>query len=324
MGKEKIIKVIKDKNVVEVNLNKLQIKDKLSYSRIDCFKSCEYRYKLKYIDKNYTNDSSIALQIGSILHLGMEYKYLNKMCNEDILKMVYKGAIEDNKKVVGITELKEDLYPFEWEEEDKHGRTYDEKMNTYKERLYEENDTEWECIGCEVEFNILFEDKCVIGGFIDRVDKNVHTGDIRVVDYKSSTSEYDKKDLATPMQMYVYALACKEMYGRFPTEFIYDMILIGTKQKAMTKGWEKRGFKALNSKIDSLIWHSEEGNIRMKPKATPLCHWCSYSETNPNATNGSGLCEYFSLWTRESKTFKVNKEWIEPVVEDDGWGDTWE
>ncbi|MEG2289589.1 MAG: PD-(D/E)XK nuclease family protein [Clostridium sp.] len=320
----KIIKVNSNGKLIDIDINKLQIKDKLSYSRIDCFKSCEYKYKLKYIDKNYTNDSSIALQIGTILHLGLEYKYLKKYSDNKILSMVFDGTEEDGKKIVGINELKNELYPFEWEELDKNGITYDEKMDVYKERLNSKIDTEWECLGCEVEFSILFEEKCVIGGFIDRVDRNKSTGQLRVVDYKSSASEYQKKDLATPMQMYIYALACKEIYGQFPSEFIYDMILIGSKQYAMTKGWEKRGLKALNSRIDSLIWHSSEDNIKMKPKPTPLCHWCSYCKTNLNATNGRDLCEYYSLWTRDEKTFKTNKQWVEPVVEDYGWGDEWE
>ena len=61
----------------------------------------------------------------------------------------------------------------------------------------------------------------------------------------------------------------------------------------------------------------------MKPKPCQLCYWCSYSDTNPNATNGKGLCEYNLLWTPENKIWKKNKEWIEET-EDDGWGDFWE
>lgn len=322
MGSKFII-INKDCDKVEIDVGKLPIKDVLSYSRIDCFKSCEYKYLLKYIQKNYTNDSSLALRIGTILHLGLEYKYLNRYSNDEILNIIYKGCIDNNEKVIGINELKEE-YPFEWEEEDKFGRTYDEKMELYKQRIYEDVDSEWICIGCEVEFHILIENKVIIKGFIDRVDKNINTGEIRVVDYKSSKKPYDKKDLATPMQMFIYALACKEMYGQYPSEFVYDMILIGEKQYAMTKGWEKRGHKSLSKIIDQLIIHRENKNKGMKPKANVLCYWCSYSETNPNATNGKGLCEYNLLWTPENKVWKKNKEWIEEVEDDDGWGDSWD
>lgn len=321
---EKLIKINKDKSIINFNINSLPIKDVLSYSRIDCFKSCAYKYKLKYIDKNYTNDSSLALRIGTILHLGMELKYKKELSNKNILNIVYDGyEEEDGSKIIGINELK-DEYPFEWEEEDKYGRTYNEKMELYKERLFEDIDDEWECIGCEVEFHILIEDKAIIKGFIDRVDKHKITGEIRVVDYKSSKKLYDKKDLATPMQMFIYALACKEMYGYYPSEFIYDMILIGEKQSAMTNGWEKRGFKTLLSKLDALIIHNETNNIMMKPSSSPLCYWCSYCSNNPNATDGKELCEYYSLWTPSEKTFKTNKVWEMPISDDDGWGDSWD
>lgn len=318
-----LIEINKDCKKIEVNINDLPIKDKLSYSRLDCFKSCEYKYKLKYINKNYTDDSSLALRIGTILHLGLEYKYLKKYKNEEIIDLVYKGCIEDNQEVIGLNKLKEE-YPFEWEEEDKFGRTYDEKIKLYKSRILENIEDEWECIGCEVQFDILFENKAIIHGFIDRIDKHKITGVIRVVDYKSSKKPYEKKDLATPLQMYVYALACKEMYGQFPNQFVYDMILIGEKQEAMTKGWEKRGYTALSKLIDNLIIHNENNNTNMIPKASVLCYWCSYSETNPNATNGKGMCEYNLLWTPENKVWKKNKEWIETTEDDDGWGDEWD
>ena len=319
----KIVNVNKDGKIIKVDTSTLPIKDVLSYSRIDCFKSCEYKYLLKYIKKNYTDDSSLALRIGTILHLGLEFKYLNKYDDDDIMNIVYNGYTDGKDKIIGLNQLKEE-YPFEWEEEDKFGRTYNEKIKLYEARIREDIDDEWECIGCEVDFNILVEDKAIIQGFIDRVDKHKKTGEIRVIDYKSSKKPYDKKELATPMQMFIYALACKEMYGQFPSEFMYDMILIGEKQYAMTKGWEKRGMNSLNKKLNSLIWHNDEDNKNMKPKANALCYWCSYSNTNPNATNGKGLCEYYSLWTPDNKTFKRNKEWIQEIEDDDGWGDIWD
>lgn len=315
----KTVKVNYNGELIDVDINSLPINDVLSYSRIDCFKSCEYKYKLKYIEKNYTNDSSLALQIGSILHLGLEFKYLSKYPVYKIYNIVMEGYTdENNKRILGINELKE-LYPFEWEETDKNGYTYDDKLKIYTSKLHEPIDKEWKCIGCEVEFNIIVEDKAIVKGFIDRVDKNVNTGEIRVVDYKSSKKLYDKKDLATPMQMYIYALACKELYKQYPSTFIYDMILLGETQEAMTKGWQKRGDKALISKLDSLIWHKELNNELLKPKPTPLCHWCSYCPTNLNATDGKDLCKYYSLWTPEDKNWKVNSEWVEPSIEDDGW-----
>lgn len=47
-----------------------------SYSRVDCFNKCAYRYKLKYIDKHllipYQSEPNNALVIGSTLHKAIE------------------------------------------------------------------------------------------------------------------------------------------------------------------------------------------------------------------------------------------------------------
>lgn len=46
-----------------------------SYSRVECFKSCPYKFKLSYIDKLDTlpsDDPTNALIIGSAMHLGIE------------------------------------------------------------------------------------------------------------------------------------------------------------------------------------------------------------------------------------------------------------
>ena len=48
---------------------------RFSYSKVDCFKSCPYKYQLRYIEKlgtlpNY--DASNPLHVGSCMHTGIE------------------------------------------------------------------------------------------------------------------------------------------------------------------------------------------------------------------------------------------------------------
>ena len=299
---------------MENNKLNLPIKDVLSYSRIDLFKQCPYRYKLKYIDKNYTSTSSLALDTGTLAHYCMEMKYLG-MNIDDILKGLYDGFIAKNETIKGINKIK-DEYPFEFfEVNEKSGMSVEDKINEFKNKLINEGiEDEWEVIGLEKEFEIIFNDKAKIKGFIDRIDRNKITGDIRVIDYKTNNKAYDKKDLATPLQMYIYSLACYEMYGQYPVECIYDLLFLNTKQKGGTNGFINRGFKALNKILDSIIYYQELGKEYLQPKASPLCAWCDYSVTNPNSDPWyNTACEYYSLWTRENKTFKVNKTWQPPI-----------
>lgn len=65
-----------------------------SYSRIDCFKQCPYKYKLKYVDKLKTlpdTEANNALYLGTALHTGLEKTV------EDALEQYYSNypVIED-------------------------------------------------------------------------------------------------------------------------------------------------------------------------------------------------------------------------------------
>ena len=299
----------------------LPIQDILSYSRIDTYKSCKMRYKLQYLDKNYSNTTSLALSLGSLSHRAFEMKYTpgQTMSLDEIWQGFLDGFEVDGNHMPGWNELC-DEYGFDiYEVDSKTGNSVEDRVEIMKDKFFNEPiDEDWEVIGLEQEFLITFNNKAKIKGFIDRVDRNKVTGELRVVDYKSNKKPYEQKDLATSLQFYIYALACKELYGQYPSECVYDMIFLDMKQYALTKGWEQRGFKALNKILDEMIWYQELGSEQIPPKASPLCHFCPFCKTNPNADPFyNTLCDFHSLWTREKKTFAVNKQWIAPSINDD-------
>lgn len=300
------------------NKIELPIDSILSYSRIDCFKQCAYKYKLKYIEKNYTETTSLALQLGTLSHYIFELKYTpnQTMSLEEIWQGFLDGFEEEGIK--GWNELVEE-YGFEvYEVDEKTGNSVEERVEIMKDKFFNEAiEEEWEVIGLEKDFLITFNNKAKIKGFIDRIDRHKVTGEIRVVDYKTNKKLYDSKQLPSSLQFYIYALACKELYGQYPTSCIYDMLFLNTKQYALTKGWEKRCFKALDKLLDSIIWYQEVGKEHMPPKPCVLCHWCDYCKTNPNADEDyKHLCDYHSLWSRNNKTFEVNKKWMPPIFDD--------
>lgn len=320
----------------------LPINDVLSYSRIDLFKQCPLRYKLKYIDKNYTETTSLALELGTLSHYIFELKHdpHQTMTLDEIWQGFLDGfeitkqvknedgdIVDEVERIPGWNELV-DEYGFDiYEVDEKTGTSVEDRVEVMKDKFFNEKiEDEWEVIGLEQDFLITFNDKVKIKGFIDRVDRNKITGDIRVIDYKTNKKPYDKKDLATSLQFYIYALACKELYGQHPAECIYDMLFLNTKQYALTKGWEQRGFRALNKILDGIIWYQEIGSEHMPPKPSVLCHWCDFCKTNPNSDPFyNTLCDYHSLWTRDKKTFAVNKEWVQPPLktEEDDFDDLW-
>ena len=289
---------------------------KFSYSRLEQFLNCPMAYDFKYNKHMHTKDTSLALELGTLLHAVLEHK--GKMLvetgtvNFKILdKLKSDGIIETNEKtreeIPGIVDLKKKYWEI-WSVPDSESRTYDEKLKLFDQVLHTEmQDDNWEPFAFEMPFEFVWDDKVVLHGFIDRVDQK--DGRFRVVDYKTSKKPFPDNKLPTSLQFGIYALAClnNEQIKRIPDEYIYRFILLDDEQQALTKGWEKRLVKKLTQTFDAIEKRDEES--RFEPKPSPLCFYCNYAVTNPNAHDFKDMCEYYSLWTPENKTFEKNKEW---------------
>ena len=285
-----------------------------SYSKIDQFKSCPFAYDLKYNQKKYTSDTSLALELGSLCHLALELKGKSLVQEEGVdydklNKIIQEGYSEINEKtkevLLGTNELKKKYFDIWWEKCSASNMTYDEKMQVFDKVLHEEmENTDWTPYLFEYPFEFVWDNRVIIKGFIDRID--IKDGEYRTVDYKTSKKIYDKSKLPTSLQFGIYALAILNDFDKLPVESLYRFILIDDEQKALTLGWEKRLIKALNKVFDT-IENDEKENL-WKPSPSPLCHWCNFCATNPNAKDFKHDCEYYSLWTPEKKNFSVNKE----------------
>ena len=286
-----------------------------SYSKMEVFKNCPLQYRYKYIEKKYSQDTSIALELGSLCHYVLEQK--GKMIvsgetvdYEKLNNILMNGVTETDEKtkeeLLGVNQLKRKYFEVWYEPDNASGATYDEKIKLFDKVLHEEmENTDWKPTYFEKPFEFVWDNKVVLKGFIDRIDTK--DGQYRTVDYKTSKKVYEQSKLATSLQFGVYALAILNEFGVLPIESEYRFVLIDDKQYALTKGWEKRLIKAMD-KVFGDIELSEKKSVFV-PKPSPLCHWCNFCQTNPEATIYKNECEYFSKWTPTQKTFEGNKEW---------------
>ena len=286
-----------------------------SYSKMEVFKNCPLQYRYKYIEKKYSQDTSIALELGSLCHYVLEQK--GKMIvsgetvdYEKLNNILMNGVTETDEKtkeeLLGVNQLKRKYFEVWYEPDNASGATYEEKIKLFDKVLHEEmEDTDWKPTYFEKPFEFVWDNKVVLKGFIDRIDTK--DGQYRTVDYKTSKKVYEQSKLATSLQFGVYALAILNEFGVLPIESEYRFILIDDKQYALTKGWENRLIKAMD-KVFGDIEASEKKSVFV-PKPSPLCHWCNFCQTNPEATIYRNECEYFSKWTPTQKTFEVNKKW---------------
>ena len=290
------------------------VKDKdlprFSHSKLEVYENCITRYDLQYNQKKRSNDTTLALESGTLTHKVLEEKgkmlLEGKRVDYDKLNdILQNGCTEDKEKIRGLKELKKAYFEEWYQADNASGMTYDDKIKKFEKVLHTEmEDDEWKPAYFELPFEFVWRDKYVISGFIDRVDEK--DGEYRVADYKSSKKVFDTKKLPTAQQMGIYGCAILCMFGKLPKEYKYRFTLIDEEQYALTKNWETRLIKKLDKVFDSIAESDRTGVY--KPSPSPLCYYCPYCQNNPNAKEYSRECEYYSLWEPNNKTFAVNKQ----------------
>ena len=260
---------------------------RISYSGLSTYKQCPRKYNFIYNKGCRSSESTLALELGHFLHEILEDKINMQIC----------GKIENEK-------LKEKLDCGVKELREKYNlNDYEEKLDLFYDRIFKEEEFDgWTPIYTEMPFGFEFNG-FMFNGFIDLViEKN---GEYKVKDYKSSKKVFDDKELPTNLQFFIYCLAIEKILGKPSVEHEFDFILLGEKQNALTRGFYNRGIKVLTELTNRL----KNDNI-FKPKPSPLCHYCHLSDnTIVGSTWFNGLCEYYSLWTPQNKTYEVNKVW---------------
>lgn len=286
-----------------------------SHSKIEQFLNCPYAYNLKYNEEKRSDDTTLALELGSLLHKILEIKghWIKLGLDIDFDKLYNTIEIgyeeQDEKtseKLRGIKALKRSYFEDWFAKDNASGMTYEDKLKLFKSTVLqnEMTDTKWKPVYFELPFEFVWNNRCIIHGFIDRVD--LKDGEFRVVDYKTSKKVFDDTKVKTSQQFGIYACAILNMFGKLPVEYEYDFILLNQTQQAMSKGWEKRFIKKIEKALDA-IDKCNETKI-FSPKPCPLCYYCNFCSNNPNAKEYQDECVYYSLWTPTNKSFEVNKE----------------
>ena len=312
----------------------------VSYSKLDLFEQCHLRYKFKYVDGMYSFNPSIATEFGSIAHKVLELKGRDKIegkdTDYDYLKQVLEDGIEEktdkgSERLIGTQEISKKYLEQWYQPDNKSGMNYPEKVNLFIDKVLPTRmeDKQWKVLGCEVPFEFVWnysddgKDKTkevIVHGFIDRVDykqKNLDNTyhDLCVIDYKTSKEVFPESKVKTPMQHFVYSLACYSLYVELPKRHVYDFICLDKTQDSetgeiCTRGWHKRAIKKLNKLLNEIDELEKSGVYT--PSPSPLCYWCfaPSMDYTPNADpKFAGTCEYYSLWTPENRVFTKNKEW---------------
>lgn len=271
--------------------------EKYSYSKLDTYVQCPFKYKLKYLDGHYLFSNSIATEFGTLIHETEETIAKNIVNSEPIDYIKLKNNI-----LLNVCELQK-KYPKDFYEKDKSNRSYEDKMydyllgGIYKLEAFMQNNPNLEIVGIEQKFNVEYQEK-MFNGFIDRVFYDKVENKYLIQDIKTYAIPVEKDKLATPLQFVIYTLAAQQLYNCSPEQISceYYLPLCDLTQSAGTKGYMTRGMTKLEKIFTGIAQQDFE------PSPCPLCNWCEFSATNPDATDeGKYLCPYFCKWHRDTR-----------------------
>ena len=269
--------------------------DRYSYSKISTYKQCKFKFKLKYLDKNFLFSANIATDFGSLVHETEENiaKALQANTPVDYVALKNNFIIECRKLAL--------KYPTEFYSKDKSNRTYQEKAYLYLdsaiyrlERFLQQNPN-LRIIGIEQKFEYNYDNVHSFNGSIDRAFLNVDTDEIIIQDIKTWSVPVSNSELKAPLQFAVYTMAAQSLWNIDPTKVRceYDLPLCDEVQPAQSQDLVNEGRAVLDKLFTGI--HKED----FKPSVTALCHWCEYNPlTNPSIieTKPEAVCPYFSTW----------------------------
>ena len=187
----------------------------LSASRIHLFNQCPLSFYLKYKDgSGYVDDvTEYYASYGSLFH-----KIVEKIAKKAITYLPFAFQLYDMEfPKCGIPEKNRAEYYQQGKEAIE--RAFNELQNI-------------EILGQEVEFTTYVDFSIPpLYGFIDLVYRD-EKGRLIVRDYKTS-KPYGKTELDKQYQPYIYALACKQLYGEYPYMFEFDFVRFDKKKTFM-------------------------------------------------------------------------------------------
>ncbi len=249
-----------------------------SFSAIDTYDDCPFKYKMRYFLKLRTEEENMSLIIGSLYH-----NIINRFFNEDngsdfdSLSVIIDETLENNKD-----NFKYHFYFKEIKNEMKKNF-----INFYNNFSYLIKDDACSSLNdrifTEKEFIFDIDDKNRIKGKIDLINLR-DEGFAELIDFKSSQKKYSEKDLEEELQLKIYFLAMKKSNNIF--KLIPDIenriiipryYVIGNEQdNFFTVNISEKTEEIITEKILNIISSIKEEKFDINPRNYFSCKSCEY------------------------------------------------
>jgi RecB family exonuclease len=242
---------------------------RLSFSRVDTYRTCPLKFRFGYVDK-LPSAPSPHLSWGSSIHAALEAWWDSKLPAAPPVEVLLQGLF-DGWDDSGFADM-DRTEKLQWyaHAQDVLRRHHERYAPTYVPAVATE---EW--------FAIDLGDDIEVVGSIDHVARTADGG-IAIVDWKTNRKAKPAKYVKGSLQLAIYALAARELWGQDPEWVALDFVVPGVR---VTVPREEIDTEAALRTIRDVA-----GRIRAEafgPTPTKLCGWCDYRSLCP-AFEGDG------------------------------------
>jgi len=239
---------------------------RLSYSAVSAYEKCPLTYRVQYVERIEVKPTPY-LSFGRSLHSALEWLYDRQSPIPPSLEELL-SFLESCWSSEGFSDR---------EEEDSYLRQAREVLTGF----YRSNMEDFRLpLAVEHRFELNRGDY-VLSGVIDRVDRHP-SGTYEIIDYKTSRRLPQLSRLREDLQLPIYQLACREIWGISPAKLTFYYLL--PNQRYSTKPLDEEGLTRVIDRLDAVA----DGVAREEFPAVPnrLCPWCSYRDICPEEADG--------------------------------------
>jgi len=234
---------------------------RLSYSAVSAYERCPLSYRYQYV-AGLEVEPSPHLSFGRSLHAALQWLYARDVPVAPSLDelLSHLEACWDGE---GFEDPEEEL-SFLRHARDVLSDYY--RLNVRDFRLP---------VAVEQRFEIPMEGY-LLTGVVDRVDRHPD-GSYEIIDYKTNRRLPELARLRDDLQLPIYQMASRELWGISPSKLTFYYLLIN--QKYSTRPLDDAGLERVRNRLRQVAEGISSGRFPANPNR--LCPWCSFRDVCP-------------------------------------------
>lgn len=244
----------------------------VSYSALETFRNCPLKYKLQVIDKLPT-PKSVESVFGTLVHSALKFAHEGGFLPPSESDVLNHFSLSWNTDIFQNDQVQERM-------------AFTRGIKIIQDYFKKNNIQDVKIVALESRFSITIidqksQEKHLISGIIDRIDKIEGNTEFEIIDYKTSRKLPSQETVENNWQLLIYLLAFLKRYPQYenqPEKIKLSLYYLnhGVKLSIIkNKQQLKEGVQKILAEIKAI----KESNF--PPILSPLCNWCGYQKICP-------------------------------------------